>query len=82
MGLTIGRAVAAEYIRHFGPPRDTVPPSGGHEVRHGRGYRLQRVQWTGGGADFAGGDAQILGRGREIAVTEQPRVIIRTFLCH
>src|SRR5271157_1143230 len=53
------------------PSRDTAPPSGGHEVRHDQCYRLQRVQRTGGGADLAGGDAQIARRRSEVAVTKQ-----------
>ena len=60
MLITKSRAEVAEHIRHFQPLAGHRPPSGGHEIRHDRRHHLQRVQWTGGGADLAGGDTQIL----------------------
>ena len=60
MAIAKSWAEAAEHIRHFQPLTDTAAPSGGHEVRQGWRHRLQRVQMNGGGADLAGGDAQIL----------------------
>jgi hypothetical protein len=60
MLITESRAEVAEHIRHFQPLAVHRPPSGGHEIRHDWRYHFQRVQWTGGGADLAGGDAQIL----------------------
>jgi hypothetical protein len=58
--ITERRAEVAEHIRHFQPFAVHRPPSGGHEIWHDRRYHLQRVQWTGSGADRARGDAQIL----------------------
>ena len=77
-------AEVAEYIRHFQPiASHDSPASGGCQVRRGRyDGKMQGLQRTGGGADRAGGDPQILCRGAQIAMAEQPRVIMRTFLCH
>ena len=58
--ITESRAEVAEHVRHFQLLAIHRLPSGGHEIRHDRRHHLQRVQWTGGGADLGGGDAQIL----------------------
>ena len=60
MLITESWAEVTEHIRHFQPLAVHRSPSGGHEVRHDRRHHLQRVQWTCGGADLAGGDTQIL----------------------
>ena len=73
MVLTIGFAVAAEYIRHF-------RPGAGHRpalrsvlaVGFGsRNQMRQQVQGAGRRADLARSDAQVLGGGGEAAMTEQ-----------
>ena len=65
MLLTIGCAVAAEDIRHFQfrtlHLRSVATPQG----------QRKQVERAGGGAHFAGGDAQIAGRGRQAAMAEQ-----------
>jgi hypothetical protein len=65
-------AEAAEHIRHFQPlAGHGSRVSGGHKVRRGWRNSVQRFEWTGGGADLAGGDHQIPRRGAQIAVAEQ-----------
>lgn len=70
---TIGLAVATEYVRH-------VRPRTGHrELRNTPAWRAAarwapdatRARRDRGGADLIGGDAQVLGGGREAAITEQ-----------
>jgi hypothetical protein len=74
---------AAEHIRHFQPlASHGTRASGGHEVRRGWRNGVQRFKWAGGGAHLAGGNHEILSRGAQVAMAQQPSVIIRTLLCH
>ena len=75
MLLSIGFAVAAEDIRHFQlraihglPLRSTGAVAGLGSAQTGL---RQKIEWTGGRADLAGGDPQIPGGGRQAAVAEQ-----------
>ena len=70
--VTKRRAEVAEDIRQFQPlAGHGTRLSGGHEVRHGWHGDVERFQRTGRGADLAGGDHEIPGRGAQITVTEQ-----------
>ena len=72
MLLTESRAEAAEHVRHFQPlARHESRASGRDEVRQGWRADVEGLQRTGGGADRAGGDHQILSRGAEIPMAEQ-----------
>jgi hypothetical protein len=72
MLVTERRAEVAEHVRHFQPfASHGNRASGGHEVGRGWHDDVQRLQRTGGGADLAGGDHQILGRGAQITMTQQ-----------
>src|SRR6516164_1792947 len=62
MTLAIGVTVAAEDIRHFRPTAGHRWPSENFwcgRLRLSRNWTRQQIQWTGGGADFGGGDAQV-----------------------
>ena len=64
ISVTKSRAEVAEHIRHFQPlAGHEALALGGHEVRHGRHSDVERPKRTGGGADLAGGDHEILRRG-------------------
>lgn len=74
MLCAIGFAVAAEDIRHFRPRaghcrRSEVLRRGGR--RHGGRRTRQELEGTRCGADFVGGDPQVMGGGRKAPVTEQ-----------
>ena len=70
--VTKSHAEVAEYVRHFQPDAGhATRASGGYEVRCGWHDGMQRLQRTGGGADLAGGDPQILRRGAQAAMTQQ-----------
>jgi len=70
--VTESRAEVAEHVRHFQPlAGHETRASGGYQVRHRWQDDVQRLQRTGGGADRAGGDHEILSRGAQIPVTEQ-----------
>jgi len=72
MLITESRAEAPEHIRHFQPlAGHETRASGGHQVRQGWRADIERLQRTGGGADRAGGDHEILCRGAQIAMAEQ-----------
>jgi hypothetical protein len=81
--LTKSRAEAAEHVRHFQPlAGHGTQVSGGYQVWHGWRDNVERLQRTGGSADRAGGDHEVLSRGAQITMAEQPSAIMRTLLCH
>ena len=70
--ITKRRAEAAEHVRHFQLTASHGNRlSGGHEVRHAWHWDVERFQRTDRGADLAGGDHEIPGRGTQITMTEQ-----------
>ena len=70
--VTERRAEVAEHVRHFQPfAGHGYRASGGHDVRSGWHDHVQRLQRTGGGANLAGGDHQILRRGAQITMTQK-----------
>src|SRR4051794_34916826 len=70
--ITESRAEVAEHLRHFQPlAGHEARASGPDEVRQGWRADVEGLQRTGGGADRAGGDHQILRRGGETAMAEQ-----------
>src|SRR5271167_4885952 len=70
--LTKRRAEAAEHVRHFQPlAGHETQSSGGYQVRHGWQDDVERLQRTGGSADRAGGDHEVLSSGAQITMAEQ-----------
>ena len=66
------RAGVAEYVRHFQPlAGHETRASDGYQVRHSWRDDVERLQRTGGSADRAGGDHEVLSRGAQIAMAEQ-----------
>ena len=72
VGLPVGRAVAAEDIRHLQHGTHGAGSGGrGDRIGHDARRRLQGVQRAGGGAHFAGRQPQVAGGGAQAAVAEQ-----------
>lgn len=70
---TIGLTVATEYIRHFRPRTDHREHRNTQVWRAGAGWAPDVAKARRGyrSADLVGGDAQVMGGGREAAVTKQ-----------
>jgi hypothetical protein len=72
MLMTESLAEAAEHVRHFQPlAGHETRASGWNEVRQSWRDEVEGFERTGGSADRAGGDHQILRRGAQIAMAEQ-----------
>ncbi len=66
--ITESRAEVAEHVRHFQPlASHETRASGGDQVQHS----WQSLQRTGGSANRAGGDHEILSGSAQIAMAEQ-----------
>jgi len=59
MLIAESQAEAAEQVRHFQPLADTIPPSGGHEVRHDGVITCNASSGLTVAQTVAGGDAQV-----------------------
>ena len=86
IGLAPRRPVIAENIRDLqrwtGHGRGASGPrlvSPALRLVAGLGQQIERAL---DGGNHAGGDARVARRGVQFIVTQQPRVIMRTFLCH
>jgi hypothetical protein len=76
MAATERFAVVAGDIRHL--QRGTHRPVSGRRCY----FEAQSVEWAWSTANGAGRDLGVAHRGVHVAMTEQPSVIMRTFLCH